>query len=57
MLVVLGTQMIGWDGPGFEENELDYTRQWLRSRANSIKGGTSKVQLNVIAKRILGLPD
>jgi alkylation response protein AidB-like acyl-CoA dehydrogenase len=57
MLEVLGTQMLGWDGPGFEEDELDYTRQWLRSRANSIEGGTSEVQLNVIAKRILGLPD
>lgn len=31
-------------------------RQWLRSRANSIEGGTSEVQLNIIAKRILGLP-
>lgn len=57
MLEVLGTQMIGWDGPGFEASELDFTRQWLRSRANSIEGGTTEVQLNVIAKRILGLPD
>jgi acyl-CoA dehydrogenase len=29
----------------------------LRSKANSIEGGTSEVQLNVIAKRVLGLPD
>ena len=57
LLEVLGTQMIGWDGPGFEASELDLTRQWLRSRANSIEGGTTEVQLNVIAKRILGLPD
>jgi acyl-CoA dehydrogenase len=29
----------------------------LRSKANSIEGGTSEVQLNVIAKRVLRLPD
>ena len=57
MLQVLGTSMLGWEGPGFEEDELDCTRQWLRSRANSIEGGTSEVQLNIIAKRILRLPD
>jgi alkylation response protein AidB-like acyl-CoA dehydrogenase len=31
-------------------------RQWLRSKANSIEGGTSEIQLNIIAKRILALP-
>ena len=49
--------MLGWEGDGFSDEELDLTRQWLRSRANSIEGGTSEVQLNVIGKRILGLPD
>ena len=34
----------------------DVARQWLRTKANSIEGGTSEVQLNVIAKRILELP-
>jgi len=34
----------------------DLARAWLRTKANSIEGGTSEVQLNVIAKRILGLP-
>ena len=33
------------------------TRDWLRTKANSIEGGTSEVQLNVISKRVLGLPD
>ena len=31
-------------------------KAFLRARANSIEGGTSEVQLNVVAKRILGLP-
>jgi len=31
-------------------------RHWLRSKGNSIEGGTSEIQLNIIAKRILGLP-
>jgi acyl-CoA dehydrogenase len=43
--------------PGFAAEDLDVTRAFLRSRANSIEGGTTEIQLNIIAKRILGLPD
>ncbi len=57
MLSIAGPQSLGWKGPGFEDRELTLTRDWLRSRGNSIEGGTSEVQLNVIAKRVLGLPD
>jgi alkylation response protein AidB-like acyl-CoA dehydrogenase len=31
-------------------------RGWLRTKGNSIEGGTSEIQLNVIARRILDLP-
>ena len=31
-------------------------RNWLRTKANSIEGGTSEVMLGVVAKRILELP-
>lgn len=31
------------------------TQRWLRSKGNSIEGGTSEIQLNIISKRILGL--
>ena len=57
LLSAMGTQALGWEGDGFGEEELQVTREWLRSKANSIEGGTSEVQLNVIAKRVLGLPD
>ena len=57
LLEAMGSQSLGWDGEGFDKVELGTTRGWLRSKANSIEGGTSEVQLNVIAKRVLGLPD
>ena len=57
LLDVLGTQSLGWQGDTFKEDELGTTRAWLRSKANSIEGGTSEVQLNILAKRVLGLPD
>ncbi|MBW2373642.1 MAG: acyl-CoA dehydrogenase family protein [Deltaproteobacteria bacterium] len=57
MVEVLGPQALGWEGPGFDDDELKLTREWLRSRGNSIEGGTSEIQLNIIAKRVLGLPD
>ena len=57
MLDMMGSQMLGWEGDGFDGRELSATREWLRSLANSIEGGTSEIQLNIIAKRILGLPD
>ncbi|MFB3104362.1 MAG: acyl-CoA dehydrogenase family protein, partial [Pseudomonadales bacterium] len=33
------------------------TREWLWSRTTTIYGGTNEVQRNIIAKRVLGLPD
>jgi len=57
LLSILGPQAIGWEGDGFDKKEIELTREWLRSRANSIEGGTTEIQLNIIAKRVLGLPD
>ena len=57
MVEALGHQGLGWDGEAFSGTERMITRGWLRSKANSIEGGTSEVNLNVIAKRVLGLPD
>jgi alkylation response protein AidB-like acyl-CoA dehydrogenase len=57
LVSLAGPQALGWEGPGFDEDELATTRDWLRSRGNTIEGGTSEVQRNIIAKRVLGLPD
>lgn len=52
-----GTELLGWEGEGFEPDNLRTTRDWLRAKANTIEGGTSEIQLNIIAKRVLRLPD
>ena len=52
-----GSAGLGWEGEEFADLDLVLWRSWLRSKGNSIEGGTSEVQLNVIAKRVLGLPD
>jgi alkylation response protein AidB-like acyl-CoA dehydrogenase len=57
MLSIFGPECLGWEGEGFEKAELELCRTWLRSRGNTIEGGTSEIQLNIIAKRVLGLPD
>ena len=54
---MMGTQGIGWDGAPFAGRELAMTRNWLGGKAGSIAGGSNEVQLNIIAKRVLGLPD
>ena len=56
LLKIRGPQALGWEGAGYTKEELDKTRDWLRSRGNTIEGGTSEVQLNIIAKRVLELP-
>jgi alkylation response protein AidB-like acyl-CoA dehydrogenase len=57
MIEALGYQGLGWEGDDFAPAEIAATRGWLRSKGNSIEGGTSEVNLNVVAKRVLGLLD
>jgi len=54
---LMGTQGIGWQGEGFSRDELETTKNWLSNRAVTIYGGTNEVQMNIISKRVLGLPD
>ncbi len=54
---VMGMNGLGWEGEGFSDKELATTRQWLWGKAVSIYGGSTEIQNNIVAKRILGLPD
>ncbi|GAA0866821.1 acyl-CoA dehydrogenase family protein [Sphingopyxis soli] len=49
-----GSEALEWDSP--ETKGGARPRAWLRTKANSIEGGTSEILLNVVAKRILDLP-
>ena len=54
---IMGMAGLGWDGEGFSEDELAQTRTWLWGKAVSIYGGSSEIQNNIIAKRMLGMLD
>lgn len=54
IMSVRGEQALAWEGEAYNEGETP--KAWLRSKGNSIEGGTSEIQLNIIAKRVLGLP-
>ncbi|MDG2051934.1 MAG: acyl-CoA dehydrogenase family protein [Myxococcota bacterium] len=56
-MMAMGAQGLGWSGDGFGADQLERTRAWLTTRADSIWGGTNEVQLNVIAKRVLKIPE
>lgn len=53
----MGIQGLGWEGSAFADDELEATREWLSTKATTIYGGTNEIQLNIIAKRVLGLPE
>jgi acyl-CoA dehydrogenase len=54
LMAIEGNEGLVWDGD--RPHAGDQARHWLRSKGNSIEGGTSEIQLNVVAKHILGLP-
>ncbi len=54
---VRGTQGVGWEGDAFSSDEIEGMRNFLGGRASSIYSGSNEIQLNIIAKRVLGLPD
>ena len=56
-LEIMGYNGLGWEGEGFNADELEAVRSWLSGKAMSIYGGSAEIQNNIVSKRILGLPD
>jgi len=56
-LAALGFDGLGWEGEDIPKEALKHTRTWLQNKSLTIAGGTAEIQLNIIAKRVLGLPD
>lgn len=54
MMDAAGHEGLEWESERSNKGQL--ASQWLRTKGNSIEGGTSEIQLNIIAKRILELP-
>jgi alkylation response protein AidB-like acyl-CoA dehydrogenase len=57
LVEILGLAGLDWGAQDLPEGEGPILRHWLYSKSMSIYGGTAEVQNNIIAKRILGLPD
>ena len=51
LMSVTGSEGVEWDGP-----HGTVAAEWLRTKANSIEGGTTEVMLDIISKRVLELP-
>lgn len=56
MLAIRGSDALSWEGDGCSADDLAQTRAWLSAKATTIYAGTSEVQRNIIAKRVLKLP-
>ena len=56
LMQLMGQRGMSWEGDEFTKDEHDICRLWLLSKTYVISGGSSEIQLNIIAKRVLGLP-
>ena len=52
LMAIGGSEALAWGS----DEKMQQAQHWLRSKGNSIEGGSSEIQLNIIAKRILGMP-
>jgi alkylation response protein AidB-like acyl-CoA dehydrogenase len=53
-LSIVGSESVAWAVDN--DDGRAYSREFLRTRANSIEGGTSEIQRNIVGERVLGLP-
>jgi alkylation response protein AidB-like acyl-CoA dehydrogenase len=60
---LLATDLLGLHSLAWESGDVDYAASlpyevagMLRSRANTIEGGTTEVNKNILGERVLGLP-
>ncbi|MBV8684648.1 MAG: acyl-CoA dehydrogenase family protein [Caulobacteraceae bacterium] len=53
----MGVHGLGWEGDPFTDEEIAAVRNLFASKAGGIAGGSQEIQNNIIAKRILELPD
>jgi alkylation response protein AidB-like acyl-CoA dehydrogenase len=56
LMQVMGHRGLSWEGDEFSQDEHDICRSWMLAKTYTISGGSSEIQLNIIAKRVLGLP-
>ena len=57
LMAAMGSDALSWDGEGRDAAAVEVTRAWLLSKTYTIAGGSSEIQLNLIARRVLGLPE
>ena len=57
LIEIRGLQGLGWEGDAFEDAEIEDVRDWLFGKAATIYGGSTEIQNNIIAKRVLGMLD
>jgi alkylation response protein AidB-like acyl-CoA dehydrogenase len=55
-MALRGSAALGWDGGEAGSEDAMLVRSWLAAKATTIYGGTSEIQRNIIAKRVLKLP-
>ena len=56
LMQVMGQRGLSWEGDAFTVDEHDVCRSWMLAKTFTIAGGSSEIQLNIIARRVLGLP-
>lgn len=56
-LRIRGATGLRWGEDAYDAEAYKQGQLWLEAKAISIAGGSNEVQLNIIAKRVLGLPD